>query len=222
MTHQMFAAHRADATRQLQFPVDMEAESYHRIANSLQMVASIISIESRQLADDDARHSLETASRRIQAIAGVHRKLYAAPRVDVLDVADYLSSLVAELKSVCVPCLNGGDLIGEFMPLQSEPDTATCLGLIATEATLNACKYAYKDGRRGDVVIRLRSESASWSRLEVIDSGIGMSHPAGVPQAGFGTWVIQAAASRIGGNFRYEDNRPGTRFVLSFPRAGKA
>jgi two-component sensor histidine kinase len=200
-------------------PLDMVAESNHRIANSLQLVAAMLSIESRQLDDGEARHSLEMTGLRIQAIAGVHRRLYAAPSVDALDVADYLVALIAELRPVCLPCLNDGELITELHPLLARPEMAISLGLIVTEATLNACKYAYAGGESGDVTIRLMPESAKSSRLEIADHGCGMAPHQGPIKQGYGARVIALAASRIGGHFAYEDNRPGTRFVLSFPHA---
>src|ERR1700759_3841159 len=91
MTRRISAA-RCNKTRSPlpSLSVDMIAESNHRIANSLQIVAARISIESRQLDNDEARRSLEMTGRRIQAIAGVHRRLYAAPSGDMLDVSDYL------------------------------------------------------------------------------------------------------------------------------------
>jgi two-component sensor histidine kinase len=182
----------------------------------------MISIESRQLDDGAARHSLEMTGRRIQAIAGVHRRLCAAPSVDALDVADYLTSLIAELRPVCLPCLNDGELIADLYPLRARPEMAISLGLIVTEATLNASKYAYAGGEKGDVTIRLMAESAKSSRLEIADHGCGLAAHSGPIKQGYGARVIALAASRIGGHFVYEDNQPGTRFVLSFPHVQMA
>jgi two-component sensor histidine kinase len=111
-------------------------------------------------------------------------------------------------------------LITDLHPLRAQPEMAISLGLIVTEATLNACKYAYREGERGDVAIRLIPEGARSTRLEITDHGCGMARGMGPAKQGFGAHVIALAANRIGGHFAYEDNRPGTRFVLSFPHPG--
>ncbi|MGJ4998867.1 sensor histidine kinase [Bradyrhizobium sp. HKCCYLS3077] len=199
------------------FASEANAESHHRIANSLQLVASMISLESTQIHDDRARHSLKMAGVRIQAIAGVHRRLYSAPEVDCLDLASYLTSLIEELGPLCLPSLNSGKLVADLRPVTVRPETATSLGLIVAEAVVNACKYAYSDGRRGDIVIQVTRATADHGRLSISDTGRGMPAGARALTSGFGGRVIDLAAERIGASICYEDNRPGTRLVVQFP-----
>ncbi|MFT0879111.1 sensor histidine kinase [Rhodopseudomonas palustris] len=196
----------------------MNAECNHRIANSLQMVASLISMESLQLQDDQARRSLEMAGLRIQAIAGVHRRLYSTSLgEDSLDLADYLISLIRELRPLCLPSLNSGRLLADLIPMTVPPETATSLGLIAAEAVVNACKYAYSDGRCGDVIIQIRRNGLGGGAMSIADTGCGRSVDDGATKSGFGSRVIDLAADRIGATIRYEDNRPGTRLIVDFP-----
>lgn len=198
----------------------MNAECNHRIANSLQMVASMISMESMQLNDDRARRSLEMAGLRIQAIAKVHRRLYSTPLgEDSLDLADYLMSLIGELRPLCLPSLNSGRLVTDLSPMAVRPEIATSLGLIAAEAIVNACKYAYSDGRCGDVAIQVRRNDLGTGTMSIADTGRGLSADNGASKSGFGSRVIDLAADRIGATLRYEDNRPGTRLIVDFPVA---
>ncbi len=196
----------------------MNAECNHRIANSLQMVASLISMESMQLHDDRARRSLEMAGLRIQAIAGVHRRLYSTSLgEDSLDLADYLISLIGNLRPLCLPSLNSGRLLANLIPMTVPPETATSLGLITAEAVVNACKYAYSDGRCGDVIIEIRRNGLDRGTISIADTGCGRSVDDGAARSGFGSRVIDLAADRIGATVRYEDNRPGTRLIVDFP-----
>ncbi|MHC2518953.1 sensor histidine kinase [Bradyrhizobium diazoefficiens] len=214
-----FLGHSSRTSIMLPQMIGVEAECNHRIANSLQIVASLISMDSQTLLDQDAKQSLEQAGRRIRAIAGVHRHLYALPSSEELDASHYLVALITDLESLCSGPRSTERLIYQIEPIRIDANVAISLGLILTEATINACKYAYGDGRRGNITIRLTENDDSSCRLEVSDEGIGFAPTRGARDCGgFGTRLISLAADRIGATYHYEHNRPGTHFILCFPK----
>ncbi len=181
-------------------------EANHRIANSLQLLSAMISIEARMLEDRDGVAVLELTRGRIDAIAAVHRLLCEAGDGGTVDLATYLGRLGAELELG-----SGHHILVEAEPVVVAARDATVIGMILSELVTNACKHAYAAGETGEIRVALSARGRGYL-LEISDDGRGL--PLGGRADGLGSRLIGVMARRLGGRWEYQDAGSGTRFAL--------
>ncbi len=189
-------------------------EVSHRVSNSLQLIASLLHFQADLSGNADVKAALKEANGRVLAVARVHRSLYNSLDVRWVSLADYLASLLHDLKDVAA----GGDespISFSSDAIQAGPDTAVAVGIVATELILNAVKHAYPDGH-GPVRVTLRAAGPQ-VQLTVEDDGTGgQEGPANV-RRGLGQRIMAGMADKLDGTINYDQNGQGTRAVLTFP-----
>ena len=191
-------------------------EVNHRVANSLQMVTTMVTMQSRLVEDPSAKAALADTERRIQAIAQVHRRLYTSGDVESVDMDEYLRAIVDELQATWSTPSSPRIISLEAEALKLHTDKAVSLGVIVNELVSNACKYAYKDGQAGEVRVRFQRATETKTngyRLEVEDDGCGLTDDA--PRGtGLGSRLIAAMAQSLSTAVEYDGNYRGCRAVL--------
>ena len=186
-------------------------EVNHRVQNSLSLVGSFLRLQARG-AQPDVRAQLEEAQGRLTAVSLVHRRLYQDDRAEIVDLSIYLDDLLRDMRS-SLDARWRTLIEGEFAPILVSADAAVTIGLLANEIVANAIKYAYL-GEPGPISITL----ATWRdgfRLQVTDRGVGSDGT--VQGTGFGTRMIEALASQLGGTISVEENNPGLRVSVFGP-----
>jgi two-component sensor histidine kinase len=186
------------------------AELEHRIANSLQIIASIILMNARSVSKETRLH-LENTHQRVMSVAAVQKQLHAAGVVGLIDVVPYLSglcrtltrSLIGETRPILLSVIGDG---GGVTSRQAES-----LGLIVTELVINALKHAFPDEKvGGQVKVAFDMAGTNW-KLSVSDDGIG--RPVGAiaqPKSGLGTSIVTALAQQLGAKLETLANPKGT------------
>ncbi len=199
-------------------------EVNHRVANSLQLITSLIDIQARRVADPAARLMLRQAAERVEAVTLVHRRLYTGNNVEFVEMDDYLAGLIDELERATqtadAPPADGAlaerRIALRADPLRVETDKAVPLGLIVNELVTNALKYAYPGERQGPVRVDLRRADAGL-RLTVEDDGIGYPDEGAAPQgSGLGSLIVGSMARTLQATVALDRGHRGTRFVVSF------
>lgn len=190
-------------------------EANHRIANSLQLLSAMLSIEARSVSDDGARQVLEIARQRVVAIAGVHRHLYRASQDRWVDVAEYLRELACGLEEGCGSGAYHRPINVSAVSAVVPAEVAVSLGLIVTELVVNACKHAYSLDEPGRIDIRVFGGEGETSRLEVRDYGVGPVDIETPIRRGLGSTILEATARQLGATLSRIDCERGTRFVLT-------
>ena len=190
-------------------------EVNHRVANSLQIVSTMVAMQARLLADQKAREALEDTQRRIDAIAHVHRRLYSSNDVQSVAMDEYLAALVAELEQTWSSPESPRLIRLEAEPLRLHTDKAVSLGVIVTELVSNACKYAYSKGTAGEVRVQLAHQASDRFLLTVEDDGRGMNPDLPPEGTGLGSRLIVAMARALSSRVEYDPTHSGVRAVLS-------
>jgi PAS domain S-box-containing protein len=150
-------------------------EIHHRVKNNLQVVSSLLRLQSRYAATEEDVRVFKESDNRIQSMALIHEKLYQSKDLAQIDFKDYARSLVANLTSVFGVDCGRITMESNFEPVTMAIDTAIPCGLIANELISNSLKHGFPDGRKGTITI---SFSARDNELELVvsDEGIGLPH----------------------------------------------
>jgi len=149
-------------------------EIHHRVKNNLQIISSIISLQSMRLDNPAMTDIFNEMQRRILTIAAIHQKLYQGNSVSLVNMKDYIEEVVESTHS----SLNNSDLkVGYEIAVQNidiDMDTAVSLGLIVNELTTNAYKYAFTPNRTNSLTITLIKTPQNNIELTLHDNGPGM------------------------------------------------
>ena len=188
-------------------------EVQHRVANSLQIIASVLLQSARKVQSDESRSYLRDAHSRVMSIATVQQQL-AASRVGDVELRSYFKQLCQSL---------GASMISDHDRLFIEviaddsvvsPDVSVSLGLIVTELVINALKHAFPGGRRGRIQVAYQAQGPNWT-LSVSDNGIGMPKGARSAVPGLGTSIVEALAKQLDSRVAVANANPGTGISVS-------
>ena len=150
-------------------------EIYHRVKNNLQVVSSLLSLQSRRLADDHTRRLLADSANRLNSMAMVHEQLYRAENLSSIGLAEYLQKLASNLTSVNQPLSARVPIELEAEELYVAVERAIPFGLIVNELVSNAYRHGYpSDIARGRILVRLTTLPDERARLQVSDDGCGL------------------------------------------------
>lgn len=188
-------------------------ELQHRVANSLQIIASILMQSVRRVQSEETRTHLRDAHRRVMSIATLQHQL-ALSSADEVALGPYFTDLCNSI---------GASMISDAAPisLTVKADTtvtssaiSVSLGLIVTELVINSLKHAFPDGTKDcAIAVEYGSSPDGWS-LSVADNGIGMASEPDPADAGLGTGIIHALAKQLHGKIVITDNVPGTKVTI--------
>jgi two-component sensor histidine kinase len=173
-------------------------ELQHRVANSLQIIASIILMKARAVQSEETRFHLQDAHKRVLSVAAVQKQLHASGTTGAIEIAPYLSKLCESLAI---------SMIGDSRPIAlnvtsdggsaSSPE-AESLGLIVTELVMNALKHAFPDEKlAGQITVAYDMAGTNW-KLTVSDNGIGKKQEEFANDiSGLGTGIIKALSHQL-------------------------
>jgi two-component sensor histidine kinase len=186
-------------------------EVNHRVANSLQLISSMLGMQARKLADPALQDILRRSMQRVEAVSLVHRRLYTSDDVEVVQMDQYLDGLVDEIRRVATA---DRQIDLEASPLRFEPDKAVPVGVIVNELVTNALKYAYPQGEPGRVRVSLTGAPGQEAVLVVEDDGVGIGAPPSAKGSGLGTVIVRAMAQTLGATLTFDEAHAGTRYVV--------
>lgn len=203
-------------------------ETHHRVKNNLQIVMSLLSLQSGQLKDPASQNALKQTRARVNALALVHRILHEIEDLEAVGVKELLHDLARQIQEGFGADRRDLRLDLEIADRRVPSDLAVPLTLFAVEALTNAFKHAYPPGTRGGVIrVSLLPVEDGKLRLAIEDDGRGVAPEETTSTQGIGSRLIQAFAQQIGGTPSITE-RPGggTIVALTFsdplfePRVG--
>lgn len=192
-------------------------ELNHRVKNNLQLISSLLSVQSRRITDPRARAEFTTAQQRVRTIASLHSRLYRDDRgIGTVNVRHYLNELADQLRSLLLADRPDVSLVMKGDDFSIDIDRATSTGLIINELVSNAAKHAFADGQSGTIVVELGAKDGM-CMLCVADDGRG-EHDATGETEGIGLKLVDLFAQQMDGTVSREAN-PGLRITVRFPCA---
>ena len=173
-------------------------EMRHRIANSLQIIASILLLKAGSVTSEETKKELRAAHQRVMSVAAVQGHLQASDGIEEIEIGPYLTKLATGLASSMVGPKQSIDIKVVSDPGALPTSHAVSLGLIVTELIMNSVKYAFPEPRdSARIRVTFEKASADW-KLTVSDNGTGRRQPQeSSSSTGLGTALIAALAKQL-------------------------
>lgn len=190
-------------------------ELHHRVKNNLQIISSLLGLQSMKLEDESAIKAVNEGKGRIRAMSLIHQKLYQTDEVTCLDIREYLTSLTAEL----VSAYGFQDRINLdiIAPSKSfDADRMLPIGLVINELVSNTFKYAFKDVDKPQLIIELRLLQENYL-LIIEDNGPGLPKGFDLEKAeSFGLKLVNILVEQMKGTLDYSKEEKSSRFQIQF------
>lgn len=187
-------------------------EMQHRVANSLQIIASVLLQSARRAESDETRNHLYDAHSRVMSIATVQQQL-AASRLGNVELRPYFTDLCRSIGASMIRDHNQLSLEVSVDDSVTTADISVSLGLIVTELVINALKHAFPGGRHGTICVDYHASGAAW-KLSVGDNGVGLPVEPFSARPGLGSSIIEALAKQLGASVEIADAAPGTKVSI--------
>jgi two-component sensor histidine kinase len=173
-------------------------EMRHRIANSLQIIASILLLKAGSVTSEETKNELRAAHQRVMSVAAVQDHLNASDGIEQIEMGPYLTKLSAGLASSMVGPKQAIDVVVAASKGALPTSHAVSIGLIVTELIMNAIKYAFPMERpSARIRVTFEKDKSDW-KLSVSDNGVGRLHHAdSAISTGLGTALIGALAKQL-------------------------
>ncbi|MEK8179829.1 histidine kinase dimerization/phosphoacceptor domain -containing protein [Flavobacterium buctense] len=187
-------------------------EIHHRVKNNLEVVSSLLALQSAQIDDPNTKDAMAESQNRVNSIGIVHQKLYQGTNLGAIEMKDYFLNLSESILD-SFGAEERVELNLAMEKLDLDIDTAVPLGLIINELLTNTIKYAFPKGEKGTVTIKMERKKGNILHLEVADNGVGKS---GITHGtGFGGQLVSLLTNQLNGTMR-EDSQNGTAIIFDF------
>ena len=193
-------------------------EIHHRVKNNMQVISSLLNLQSRQLEDDQAREIFQDMRSRVASMAMVHEQLYQSSDLARVDFAKHVRSLAAYLLRSYGDASGSVSFEEDIADVDLMLDMAIPCGLIINELVSNALKHAFPDGRKGEIRVGLRFADDRVT-LVVVDNGVGFPAEMDFRAANtMGLRVVTTLVGQLDGTIEV-DREGGTTFKITFPKS---
>jgi PAS domain S-box-containing protein len=192
-------------------------EIHHRVKNNLQIVYSLLDLQSGRISDPAALDMLRDSQNRIRSMALIHQTLYESKDFAEVDLGRFLTTLVPMLIASYEIDANSITLSIDAEQVLLPIGSAIPCGLVVNELVSNALKHAFRSGNGGEINVGLRRAARGAVTLSVSDTGIGVPEHVNIADTGtLGLQLVSLLADQLGGTATMQRSNP-TRFTLQFP-----
>jgi len=191
-------------------------EIHHRVKNNLQVISSLLNLQSNSLSDEKMKSAVKEGQSRVKSMALIHQTLYQSDRLSRIDLQDYIEKLVSFLSDTyrnnekeIVTVINAKDISLDI-------DTAIPLGLIINELVSNSFKHAFRNRTKGKIEVVLEKSGSTDYKLTVSDNGIGLADNLDIEKAdSLGLKLVNILTRQLKGELTFHKNDV-TGFSIKF------
>ena len=192
-------------------------EIHHRVKNNLQMVSSLLSLQTKNTRSKAAIEALEEGKSRVKAMALIHQKLYQNDDLSVIEMQGYIESLVNSVQSVFKKGGHNINITIDAEGVELDIDRAIPFGLILNELVSNTFKYAFPEGdENGKIYIHLR-KNGDQGFFEYTDNGVGLSEDSEErANSSMGVRLMKRLVNQLQSTLNIDKTTDGVRFWFNF------
>lgn len=185
-------------------------ELQHRVANSLQIIASVLMQSARRVQSEETRLHLHDAHSRVMSIAMLQKQL-AVTQLETVELRTYFADLCRSISASMIDDPQRLILESSVDDTHTRSDVSVSMGLIVTELVINAIKHAFPDQKAGGTItVSFAADKTAWL-LSVTDNGAGMPVGGDHGKAGLGTGIVEALSRQLDARVTVLAANPGTR-----------
>ncbi len=187
-------------------------EIQHRVANSLQIIASVLMQSARRVQSEETRSYLNDAHNRVMSVASVQQHL-ATSRLGDVQLKPYFTQLCESIAASMIRDPGKLSLNVSCDDTSIPADLSVSLGLIVTELVINALKHAFPGRRKGHIDLSYKAAGDGWT-LSVSDNGVGLPTGTFAGTPGLGTSIVEALAKQAGASVETDSSKAGTKVSI--------
>lgn len=192
-------------------------EVHHRVKNNLQVISSLLQLQSRYIKDEVALDAVKEGQNRVEAMGLIHQKLYMGESLATIDIREYIQGLGDMLLDAFGVEDDRVKMEYAISNLQLDVDTAIPLGLIINELVTNSMKYAFPKSQKGTITIALSKNAQGKLSLRVSDNGAGISQGIeGKFSTSFGNNLIEILSKKLKGKPQITNSSQGYSTLIEF------
>ncbi|MDE3743391.1 sensor histidine kinase [Maribacter polysaccharolyticus] len=193
-------------------------EIHHRVKNNLQMVSSLLSLQTKNTRSKAAIEALEEGKSRVKAMALIHQKLYQNDDLSVIEMQGYIESLINSVQSVYKKGGHNINITIDAEGVELDIDRAIPFGLMLNELVSNSFKYAFPhDEENGKIYIHIRKQNGQEGFFEYTDNGVGLPEDTDErAQSSMGIRLMNRLANQLQTNLNVDKLSQGVRFWFNF------
>lgn len=218
----MMAEELKSSTVSLKEKETLLKEIHHRVKNNLQLIQSLLNIQSSFIKDESALEKFKESMDRVHSMALIHEKLYLSTNLDKIDFTEYLKSLVSQLfvsynaNPDKIKVVFNTEIEHRFLDI----NTAIPCGLMVNEILTNSFKYAFPKNKSGEITVSYESQKIKGNKrkncISIIDNGVGLPKNFSLENSlTLGMQLITTLLEQIEGKMEIKNNK-GTGFIVSF------
>lgn len=193
-------------------------EIHHRVKNNLQIITSLLNLQSRRTQDAHAFSALQESNNRMYTMALIHEKLYRSDNLARVDFVVYVQELTTHLCHSYQAYHRGVTIVVEGDEIYLDINQLVPCGLIINELVTNALKYAFTNSHPGQLSIEIRAESQNECQLVIADNGVGLPANFDITQiSSLGLQLVSSLTAQLSGSLVIQQ-AAGTTFIIRFPR----
>jgi len=190
-------------------------EVHHRVKNNLQIIVSLLSLQSNHIKDTRMLDVFSEIQNRVRSMSLIHQKMYKTKNLASVNLKEYLDDLAQNLLET-YRLGQSVDLSVDISVDGFSADTLTPLGLIINEIFSNSLKYAFPNGRKGTITVSLHQIAVGKYRLIIGDDGVGFPDDFEEDKDSFGSELIEALTEQLNGTLKVRDDLKGAFYQLDF------
>jgi two-component sensor histidine kinase/ligand-binding sensor domain-containing protein len=182
-------------------------EIHHRVKNNMQIISSLLSLQSSREPDVHLSEIIKESQNRIRSMALIHEKLYQSKKFSELDISSYVGSLVEYLKRVFLVNTAFVKVNLNIEEVYINIDVAIACGLIINELVSNSFKYAFPNNTKGAIFIEIRKQDKNTLFISVKDDGVGIKNISGLDETdSLGLKLVKMLVKQHRGDYNISNN----------------